>query len=238
MTSKSSTANPTLSGIKSGIKSNLDLANKVETNSIKLKKLITDASGSKPQLKETKLSVLKEFWGTKNLMLTLSINSSTSFLLINATDSMKLLSLLTTTQEKLLMFLEPVLTTEKDWFNGKRIRDLTKDGDGLTMEETTSSKASSMVNASILLKRRKTLNPKLSNGTRPEDLTNAGKQFLKVKDYTKSNLAMHTVNISRFITMISITEESCKSIVKDHRPCGELKDTFLIEMIHIPKCIY
>ena len=113
MTMKSSTANPTLSGMKNGTKSNSDSESKVEINCSKSKKLEI-ISSLKPHQKEIKLSALKVSSDIKILTPTPSVNFSTSFQLTHAVDSIIPASSATITQEKLSISLEELMNMEKD----------------------------------------------------------------------------------------------------------------------------
>jgi len=140
----------------------------------------------------------------------LSTKSSILSLSITLMLSMKLASFITTTQERLLISLQEPSNMEKGWYSTKLTKDSTKDGDGFQLAKDTFCKVFWPDNAWTLLKKRKTLDPKLFNGIRLEDLTNNGGQYLSKLESGKSNLVMHLANFYPLKTIRLMTEVSSK----------------------------
>jgi len=82
-----------------------------------------------------------------------------------------------------------------------------------------------MVRPLILLNKEKMLALRLFNGTRPEDPTRSGDQFLPVLEPGESNLAMPPAKLSQSRTTALKTEESSRSEDRAPQRLGESKDS-------------
>lgn len=121
---------------------------------------------------------------------------------------MTLASSLTTTPERLLTSRGPPLSTESVSFNMRRTRDSTKDGDGSRQDQDGFSKVSSMASPSISPKRRRPVDPKLSNGIGLETAINNGLPFPQAQVCGRSNLFTPPDSFWASRTMMSTTVAS------------------------------
>ena len=220
-----------LSLIKMENKLDLDQESKVVANYSQLFKLpfkhSINISGLRLTRRDIKLCHYKAYLDMVPLIQITKVNSSDLISLIIKLSKVQLYSL-TTLQEKLWMYLAEPGKRERDQFNGKKIKDGIKDGDLLKPAKVLLFKAYLITQPQILQNRKEIMEPKLSNGIRPEGQTNNGSQNQLETVFSNSVRAMNHHFSQLLKSKKSIMEENYKYVTKKTHQCtGEQKEHFL-----------